>query len=284
MATTITSHSVTHLAKETQHPSRILGIHCSPLASSYEVVEVIYTSYTDMEIAEDFCRFLVELGKFPVLVKDMPGFLLGRVLTPYLNEALLLLEEGALVEEIDHAMVRFGFDYGPLAIIDRMGMDDLYYFSKTLEETLPYYKPSALIEKFYKNGRLGVKSGKGFYLLENSTLEHVDPKIYDLIKDIRKERKKVEEEVIVDRLLLPLIREAVQCLEEGIVNDPKTLEVALSFGMAFPPGRGGILKYAESMGLDNVVKGLKRLRKNLGERFEPGEILMNYCQKKKQIV
>lgn len=282
LASTTSSFSITRLAEGTDHPERIVGLHFFYPLDKTEVVEIVKGEKTSPQTIEEIVKFAKTLGKVPLVVKDSPGFLMGRVALPYLNEALLLLQEGVLVEEIDQAMLDFGMALGPLAFVDLLGIDTLHYLANSVEKISPYFTPSALIDKFYKNGRLGQRSGKGIYLYEKNQPGRVDPKIYDLIKDLRGERTKLEPEIIVDRLLLPMIREAANCLKEEIISRPMELEIGIVLGLGFPAHRGGLLHYANERGMDSIVKGFKRLKKNLGDRFEPGEILLSYHQRKKQ--
>jgi 3-hydroxyacyl-CoA dehydrogenase len=211
------------------------------------------------------------LGKTPVVVKDSPGFLVNRILAPYLAEAARLLLDGCRIEDVDAAMKEFGMPVGPLALLDDVGLDVAAKAGEVLQAAFPERLKVGGEEALATAGRLGRKNGKGFYDYDGSKRRGPAREAYALLRLTPPEKPSLPAEVIQARLLLPMINEAAFCLEDEVVPDPARLDLAMIFGTGFPPFRGGLLRYADTIGLDRVFSRLDDLAERLGPRFAPAE-------------
>jgi 3-hydroxyacyl-CoA dehydrogenase/enoyl-CoA hydratase/3-hydroxybutyryl-CoA epimerase len=199
----------------------------------------------------------------------------------YLGEALLLLEEGARIEEVDRTMVEFGMPMGPFAVLDQVGLDVASHVAGVLTEAFRDQAPRATaLQILREKDWLGCKSGRGFYIYtERRRRDHdsggpgrPNTDVYGLISS--RERRSLDAGAIESRLVLPMINEAARCLEAGIVRTPAEVDLAMVMGTGFPPFRGGLLHHADGLGLITVVQGLEVLAAHHGRRFQPAELLM----------
>jgi 3-hydroxyacyl-CoA dehydrogenase/enoyl-CoA hydratase/3-hydroxybutyryl-CoA epimerase len=211
----------------------------------------------------------VAVGKMPVIVKDSPGFVVNRVLLPYLYEATRLLLEGADVANVDRAVRRFGMPMGPYELLDQIGLDVAAHITRTLQ---PYFATrfpgEPVFDKVVQAGFLGQKSGRGFYVHDHGKprVNTALPELLGLPKD---GRQQIDKTPCQERLIFPMLNEAAACLGEGVVSEPEALDVAMVFGTGWAPHRGGPLRYADQLGLPDVVRILEKLKTTHGERFEP---------------
>ncbi|MFN2327133.1 MAG: 3-hydroxyacyl-CoA dehydrogenase family protein, partial [Gemmatimonadales bacterium] len=207
-----------------------------------------------------------KLGKTPVVVGDGPGFLVNRVLTPYLNEAGYLLAEGGAIAEIDEALVDFGMPMGPLRLLDEVGLDIARHAGETMHEAFgERLAPSPALGALEDTDRLGRKNGRE---------EHPDQSIYvDLKAVVGKERKAVPPREVVDRCVLPMVNEAARILEEGIARSAGDVDLAMITGTGFPPFHGGLLRWADRMELATVLAKLESFERAHGVRFQPAPLL-----------
>jgi 3-hydroxyacyl-CoA dehydrogenase len=234
-----------------------------------KLVEIIPGLDTSQETIDDTVQFTESLRKIPVVVQECPGFLVNRLLMPYLNEATLALQEGAATaQDIDAAVVEFGMPMGPFTLMDMLGLDVCYDVGQYLtSEYGDRMKGAVLFEDLVKAGRLGEKSGAGFYGYGEETDEPVKAMIA---------AHKVEgAEFSVDRVILPMINEAAYCLQEKIAA-PSDIDMAMvaGSGMTYHGDRMGPLAAADAMGLDVVVEKLQALQQKYGERFRPARPLV----------
>ncbi len=279
LASNTSSLSITEIASAVKKPERVIGLHFFNPVHKMPLVEIIRGNKTSDEVTVTTVAFAKKLGKIPIVVKDSPGFLVNRILGPYINEATLILEEGATIEDIDRAMLDFGMPMGPLHLLDEVGIDVGYKVARILHETFKdRLKPSRVIERLYENGRLGKKGGKGFYIYKGKKKE-VDETVYQMIEDLRTTKTHVSKEEIQDRLVMIMIKEAVLCLDEKIVRRPRDVDAGMIFGTGFPPFRGGLLRYADHLGLSTVVERMNQLKEKYGERFEPPRLLIKKASK-----
>jgi 3-hydroxyacyl-CoA dehydrogenase len=265
--------SIQEMGSATSRPHKVIGMHFFSPAHIMKLVEVIPSLGTDQETVDDVVRFTEELRKIPVVVKECPGFLVNRLLMPYLNEAVLCLQEGAATAaEIDEAMTDFGWPMGPFTLIDMIGIDvcadvGQYLYSKYGDRVAP----AALWKKLIASGRFGEKAGAGFY----GYGEETDAPVRQMIKELQESGQvPTGTEFSVDRLMMPMINEAAMCLEEDIanVNDVDMACIA-GLGMMVGDQRMGPLEYADEVGLDVVVQKLEELEKKYGPRFHPVDLL-----------
>jgi 3-hydroxyacyl-CoA dehydrogenase/enoyl-CoA hydratase/3-hydroxybutyryl-CoA epimerase len=273
LASNTSSLSITEMAKATQRPDKFAGLHFFNPVHRMPLVEVIRGESTSDETIASLVAFAKKIGKTPIVVmKDSAGFLVNRILGTYMAEAGRTLKEGATIEQIDEALVKFGMPMGPINLFDEVGLDVAAKVSHILENAFgSRMAGEGMMDKIVETGRLGKKNGKGFYIYEGKE-KKIDPAIYGLIGKAGKFEGTAGE--IQDRCVLPMINEAAMCLAEGVVRRPEDVDVGMIFGTGFPPFLGGLLRYADGRGIDNVVGKLETLAGKYGERFKPAERLM----------
>src|SRR5262249_32202273 len=215
----------------------------------------------------------ITLGKVPVVVRDAPGFLVNRILMLYFNEALRLLAEGVRIEDVDSAMKAFGMPMGPFALLDEIGLDTGEHAAAVLEGAFGKRIGSGApaLGLVVESGRLGKKNARGFYLYEGGKRTRPDPAIAKLAG--APGLRELPVETLQERMVLAMVNEAAVCLEDGVVREPRDLDVAMVLGTGFPPFRGGLLRFADSIGPGIRVDRLSRLADAHGERFRPTSLL-----------
>lgn len=272
LATNTSSLSVDELAMGLGHPERVVGIHFFNPVHRMPLVEVVRGAKTSDLALVTAVGFVRRLGKTPVVVADAPGFVVNRILMPYLREALYLLEEGYAVGAVDAAMRRFGMPMGPFEVVDEVGLDVAHKVAAVLSRAFPdHMAPTPALEKLIAAGRLGRKSGLGFYR-HRGRKRDVDPTVPALL-GLARHRTAPSPEVLSERMVLTMVNEAARCLEENVAKDAGTVDLAMIFGTGFPPFRGGVLRYADTLGLPKVEARLTALRAAKGERFAPARLL-----------
>lgn len=273
------SLSVEQMAKGLQHPERFIGIHFFNPVNRMHLVEVVPGSKTDPDVVVTVVKLLQQLKKSPIVVKDCAGFLVNRILMPYLNESGRLLDEGVDFEEVDKIVEKFGMPMGPYRLADEIGLDVAFKAAKSLESSYgERMAVPALLGRLVGEGIIGKKGSAGFYTYRKKK-EHPREKTQQFIQKNRAATNKIPEQDIVPRLIYPMINEAYRCLEEKIVTDPGHLDMAMILGTGFPPFRGGLLAYAESIGLPKLVEQMKQLQERYGSRFAPSEPLLQEASK-----
>lgn len=271
--------SITRMAQAAPNPERFVGMHFFLPVDRMQLVEVIRGEKTDDETVATIVALAKRIRKTPIVMKDCPGFLVNRILLPYMNEALVLLLEGAPMDKIDKAATRFGMPMGPIALQDMVGLDTSLYAGKVLLEA---YSDRAvdmpLLAKMVEGGRLGKKSGAGFrkYTGRKGKPE-ADPELQPLIKEFQKDEREFSNQELEDRLFLPMLLEATRVLEEEIVRAPSHVDMGMILGTGFPPFRGGLLRWGDSMGAGKVIEKLSNYRQ-LGKRYEPTDMLENMAK------
>jgi 3-hydroxyacyl-CoA dehydrogenase/enoyl-CoA hydratase/3-hydroxybutyryl-CoA epimerase len=259
------------LAKKLEYPERFVGMHFFNPVNRMPLVEVIAGEKTDEDTIATVVKLSKKMGKTPIKVKESAGFLVNRILLPYLSEATLMFEEGESIERIDETLVKFGMPMGPLSLIDEVGVDVGEKVSNILHQAYGNRMPSSsVLSKMIDNEWLGRKNGMGFYDY-SSKKTTVNQKILAL----QKEQKSLDENTLLDRAMLIMINEASRCLEEKVVDNARYLDMAMVMGIGFPAFRGGLLKYADARSIANVVHGLQELQDIYGDRFEPSKLLLN---------
>lgn len=271
LATNTSALSITELAQATKHPGRVVGIHFFNPVHQMQLVEVVIGRDTAPEVAQRALRFVQKIGKLPVLVKDSPGFLVNRILLPYMVEAGELFWQGADARDIDEAMLDFGMPMGPLRLIDEVGVDIAEDVARTLAEAFPdrMHVP-VLLGKMLEAGLLGRKAGKGFYVHNKG--KEPQPNREAVALRTKGERKFGREE-LQRRMVLLMVNEAARCLQEGIVESAGDVDFGMVMGTGFAPFRGGPLRYADSVGVKKVADELSSLASTAGQHFEPCELL-----------
>jgi 3-hydroxyacyl-CoA dehydrogenase/enoyl-CoA hydratase/3-hydroxybutyryl-CoA epimerase len=277
LATNTSALSISELAAVTRHPSRVVGLHFFNPVHKMQLVEVVTGRETSPEVAQRAVQFAQRLGKLPVVVKDSPGFLVNRILVPYMIEAAVLFWNGASVSEIDHAMLHFGMPMGPLRLTDEVGVDVAFDVAATLAAAFPSRVrvpdalPALLGAEF-----LGRKAGKGFYKYRKGS----EGSVHKEAASLRPPRQPdpPDPNQIENRLVLLMVNEAARCLEEGLVATAGEIDLAMVMGTGFAPFRGGPLRYADSTAMAKVVDDLTQLANTAGPHYEPCALLRDMAK------
>ncbi|MBX9941041.1 MAG: 3-hydroxyacyl-CoA dehydrogenase [Candidatus Obscuribacterales bacterium] len=277
LATNTSALSVSEIAAATSRPDKVLGMHFFNPAQFMKLVEVIpgvHTAEETVKTAMDLCR---EMQKTPVKVEECPGFLVNRVLFTYMNEALYVLQEGtATIEEIDAKAVEHGLPMGPFALFDMTGIDVCAHVTQFLYEQYgERFAPSPLLAKMVKAKQLGQKTGAGFFMHDKGVpakgeAKVVNAKVTELVAEANKEKALPKAEKFDGlRIILPMLNEAIYCLQEGVV-DVKDIDLAMANGCGF---KKGLVELADSKGLAFCLDELKAYSKVDAERFRPSWLL-----------
>lgn len=274
IASNTSSLSISKMQTALKNPERFVGMHFFNPVSKMPLVEVIRGEKTNDEAVTTIFQFSKTLGKTPIVVKDAPGFLVNRLLGPYLNEAAFMVGEGAPIEQLDQAMLTFGMPMGPVELIDEVGIDVGAKVAHILNEAFgARMDPSPLNDKMVNAGFLGKKNGKGFYVYTNNKKGELQAGIYDVL-GVKPKPGSISDEEIVERCVLIMINEAARCLEEKIVASAEEVDLGMIMGTGFPPFRGGLLRYADTIGPKQLVDRLRKYQEKYGVRFEPAPALV----------
>ena len=255
LATNTSSIRLERLAEKLQNPSRLVGLHFFNPVARMPLLEVVAMESTDAAVIERALTFSKRISKFPLLVKSSPGFLVNRVLLPYLMEAMQLHREGVPAAVIDKAAVEFGMPMGPIELADTVGLDICKSVAEKLGDTLDIEVPEELIS-MVDSGKLGRKSGEGFYRYEKG-------------KALKKGGSQPVDGALAERLIGRLLNETVAALREGVVADADFLDAGIIFGAGFAPFRGGPMHYIEHYGKEAMLEKLQQLEQQHGKRFKP---------------
>lgn len=277
LATNTSALSVRKLQEGLQRSDRVAGLHFFNPVHKMPLVEVVRTPTTRDDVVRRLTMLAAALGKTPVVVSDRPGFLVNRILTPYLNEAGILLSEGLPLARIDQAMRRFGMPMGPFELLDQVGLDVAAHVARAVAPAFgARLTPHPALERMVAYGWLGQKSGKGFYryrgkvkVVHRLALARLRDRDRRLLthRDRRPLADRLRE--ARDRMVWLMVNEAACCLGEGLVDRPETIDLGMVLGAGWAPHRGGPLRYADDVGLAQVVVRLDDLAKRLGPRFTP---------------
>ena len=273
LASNTSSLSIDRIGEETPVPERVVGMHFFNPVDKMPLVEVVRGENTSERAVATVSEFARRLGKTPIVVKDGPGFLVNRLLTFYLTEALWLLDDGNSVEQIDDGMTEWGMPMGPLALIDDIGIDVAVKVAHIMADAVGDRLPlPSWVDRLDNSSRLGRKSGLGIYQYDKGKRKEPDGAIYELV-GLPEPQAKARSSEMVDRMVLPMVNEGACCLEEGIVSKAADLDLAMIMGTGFPPFRGGLCRWADQQGLDSVEAELVQLSDSVGERFRPSRAL-----------
>ncbi|MEK7286211.1 MAG: 3-hydroxyacyl-CoA dehydrogenase NAD-binding domain-containing protein [Nitrospirota bacterium] len=280
---------ISAIAAATKRPEKVIGFHFFNPAPAMKLVEIIPGLATSRETIDDLVMFSESIRKIPIRVTECAGFLVNRLLMPYLNESAIALQEGvASAKEIDEAMVAFGMPMGPFALLDTIGIDVSVKVAEILYDAYgSRMKPAKILSALYQAGRLGVKSGAGFY---GPYGESADGGVVgvsglsEIIAAIGDKKASASSSGIPSRLVMTMVNEAVIALQEGVAS-ASDIDIAMMAGTGFPQDKGGPLHYADQIGIDTVYATLKQLASDQGERFWPAPMLKrmmgaNYLGKK----
>ncbi len=273
LATNTSALSISDLAAATKHPQRVIGLHFFNPVSRMKLIEVVIGKQTSDETKERALAFARQIGKLPVVVRDSPGFLVNRVLFPYLLDSAELFEQGVDAKEIDDALLEWGMPMGPLRLIDEIGVDITVDIAATLEQSLgARARTPAILQKMREANMLGRKTGSGFYRYEG---KQQSPN--DAINPWRNSSNALQliPEDLALRLVYLMVNEAARCLEEKVVAMPEDADYGMILGTGFAPLRGGPLRFADHFGITEMVRAGERL----GGKFAPCELLRQHAEK-----
>jgi 3-hydroxyacyl-CoA dehydrogenase/enoyl-CoA hydratase/3-hydroxybutyryl-CoA epimerase len=273
-ATNTSSIPIGEIAAVSAHPETVLGMHYFSPVNKMPLLEVIVTPRTSDEVTGTAVALGKKQGKTVIVVNDGPGFYTSRVLAPYMNEAVMLLLEGASVEDIDGALTGFGFPVGPLTLLDEVGIDVGAKVAKVLHGAFgERMSVPEVMGNVIESGRLGRKNGKGFYTYGDPKKKAVDVTVYDGLPGGRR-RKKIDREEIVERCVLQMVNEAILTLGEGILRSARDGDIGAVFGLGFPPFRGGPFRWIDAEGSARVLERMRGLEGRFGQRFRPAPMLV----------
>lgn len=265
-------------------PDRFCGMHFFNPVKRMKLVEVVRGAQTSDETIATAVALGRRMGKMPIIVEDGPGFLVNRLLSPYLNEALELLHDGHTPAEVDAAAVEFGMPLGPLALYDLVGLDTAFYAGRTMYEAFPdRVRASPILPALMKKKRLGRKNNAGFYAYTPGVLApQPDPAAAEILQKYVRSENRLALPQIQDRLLLTMLLEACRVLEEDRVHDPRDIDLGVIFGLGFPTFRGGILHWAEQQGGAAILRKLESCT-GRRERFTPPQLLLDWASGKRNL-
>jgi 3-hydroxyacyl-CoA dehydrogenase/enoyl-CoA hydratase/3-hydroxybutyryl-CoA epimerase len=280
-ATNTSTLPISQIAAAAARPENVVGMHFFSPVDKMPLVEVIRGAKTSEETVATTAAFGRRLGKTVVLCNDAPGFIVNRILGPYLNEAGFLAAEGNSVESIDKAMVEFGMPLGPLALLDEVGIDVAGKAAMVLGEAFGDRMPSAgLVETLLADHRFGKKNGRGVYLWKEGKRTTPDPDLARLLGIPSPSPGKRDE--MVDRMVMTMINEASRIAEEKVADSAADIDLAMIMGTGFPPFRGGLLRYADRIGVRYVADTLRQFEAKHGARFTPSPALARLAESGKK--
>ncbi|EKE83802.1 multifunctional fatty acid oxidation complex subunit alpha [Idiomarina xiamenensis 10-D-4] len=272
-ASNTSSLPITKIAANAQRPEQVIGLHYFSPVEKMPLAEIITHAGTSDKTIATTVAFARRQGKTPIVVKDGAGFYVNRILAPYMNEAARLVLAGEPIEKVDKALVKFGFPVGPMKLMDEVGIDVAAKVSPILAAELGerFQAPQAF-QRLLDDDRKGKKNGKGFYAYGGKQSgKKVDDSVY---KTLAVEPSgQLSEQQIAMRCVLPMLNEAVYCLDEGIIRSARDGDIGAIFGIGFPPFRGGPFRYMDSLGIDTVLTQLQQWQSEHGEQFKPAEKL-----------
>lgn len=277
------SLSINELSSVLNNPARFAGLHFFNPVNKMPLVEIIAGEKTSPETIQKLLTLSKQLGKTAVVVKDVAGFLVNRILLRYLNEAMYLLQEDSPILAIDNIIEEFGLPMGPFTLADTVGIDIGAKVAISLEQAYgERMQVALLLNSLQQEKLLGKKSNAGFYLYNNNKKTSVNPKIAEILQKIKpqlaKYEQKPDKQAIISRCIYSMINEASKCLEEQVIANAKQLDLAMIYGTGFPAFRGGLLRYADSVGIVKIVETLQQLQQIYGARFAVSDLLLSMAK------
>lgn len=271
LASNTSTIPIGRIAEATRHPGRVIGMHFFSPVEKMPLLEIIVTDHTEPWVTVTSVDFGRRMGKTVIVVRDHPGFWVNRILSPYLNEAGRMVNEGVSIEDIDRSMKRFGFPVGPIQLLDEVGLDVAHKGSLVMHEALgDRLTPIDGLGRMIDDGRLGRKSGRGFYRYEKGKRKGVDQSVYEVLSVNARPVPNID---IEKRLVFALLNEAARALDEGVVRSARDGDVGAVFGIGYPPFQGGPLRQLDDIGAARAVDVLERLSQAYGDRFAPAPVL-----------
>ncbi|MEH0698738.1 fatty acid oxidation complex subunit alpha FadJ [Vibrio owensii] len=271
-ATNTSSLPIHKIAEKAERPENIVGLHYFSPVEKMPLVEVIPHETTSEETISTVVALAKKQGKTPIVVKDKAGFYVNRILAPYMNEAAHILLANEPIEQLDGALLDFGFPVGPITLLDEVGVDIGAKIMPILVNELgERFKGPDVFDTLLNDGRKGRKSGKGFYTYKGKKKE-VDKSVYKLL-NLTPESKLSDNDISL-RCVLPMLNEAVRCLDDGIIRSPRDGDIGAIFGIGFPPFLGGPFRYMDQFGLKELVEKMNEFASKYGDRYAPCDGLL----------
>ncbi|MHA2851239.1 fatty acid oxidation complex subunit alpha FadJ [Vibrio harveyi] len=271
-ATNTSSLPIHKIAEKAERPENIVGLHYFSPVEKMPLVEVIPHETTSEETISTVVALSKKQGKTPIVVKDKAGFYVNRILAPYMNEAAHILLANEPIEQLDGALLDFGFPVGPITLLDEVGVDIGAKIMPILVNELgERFKGPDVFDTLLSDGRKGRKSGKGFYTYKGKKKE-VDKSVYKLL-NLTPESKLSDNDIAL-RCVLPMLNEAVRCLDDGIIRSPRDGDIGAIFGIGFPPFLGGPFRYMDQFGLKELVEKMNDFASKYGDRYAPCDGLL----------
>ena len=273
LATNTSALSVSEIAATVHRPERVVGLHFFNPVHRMQLVEIVAAKQTAPEVLQRTLQFVQRIGKLPVVVQDSPGFVVNRILMPYLIEAGNLFEAGASITDLDEAMLDFGMPMGPMRLLDEVGTDVSLHVAQTLAVAFgDRLKIPAHLREMIKAGLLGRKNGCGYYRHEKSKREaRPNPGVAAYVNN--EQARMLSRDELRERMVLLMVNEAARCVEERIVNEPADVDFAMIMGTGFAPFRGGPLRHADSTGIGKIAGLMERLADSGATQFAPCALL-----------
>lgn len=283
--------SISQLAEGLKRPEKFCGMHFFNPVHRMPLVEVIRTKKSSESTIATAVSYAVAMGKTPIVVNDCPGFLVNRVLFPYFAGFMKLMEEGVDFQKVDKVMEKFGWPMGPAYLLDVIGIDTAHHANSVMAREFPdrmKHAGKTAIEVLFENKRYGQKNLKGFYQYsldkKGALKKEKDSNVYEILSPTAHSRSqgesKISDDEIIHRMMLPMIIECSRCLEEKIVSSPTEVDMGLIYGLGFPPFRGGALRYADRIGLNQLCQTAAKYQ-GLGKLYEPTEQMRHLAKNEK---
>ena len=270
--------SISKLAKDLKRPKQFCGMHFFNPVHRMPLVEVIRGEKSSESTIATTVAYAAAMGKSPIVVNDCPGFLINRVLFPYFAGFSGLINDGVGFEHIDKVMEKFGWPMGPAFLLDVVGIDTAFHAGGVMAEGFPdrmSQDVQTIISKMFEQEWFGQKNEKGFYIhtkdKKGKPKKEANPEIDDFLRYLEVgSGEGISDEDIIDRMMLPMLMESSRCLEDKIVQTPVEVDMGVIYGLGFPPFRGGIFRWADSVGLSDLLQSAEKCR-SLGKVYEPTE-------------
>jgi 3-hydroxyacyl-CoA dehydrogenase/enoyl-CoA hydratase/3-hydroxybutyryl-CoA epimerase len=281
LTTNTSSLSITEMSTALKNPERFAGLHFFNPVHKMPLVEIIAHPKASSKTIQTLYKWALDVKKTPIIVNDGPGFLVNRILAPYLNEAVFLLDEGVSLDDLDQAALNFGWPMGPGRLMDEIGLDVCEKVGKIMQQGLGARAHAhPMSKKMNELKFLGRKGSKGFYLY--GPKGEVTGKNADVEALLPSQKKKMDETQIQLRLMLPMVNEAAYCLADKITQDPRTVDMGLVYGLGFPPFKGGLCKWADAEGLDRLTAMMETFAHEVHpERYRPAPFLKELVKNQK---
>lgn len=282
-ATNTSSIPIATIAEASSRPENVIGLHYFSPVDKMPLLEIIKTDKTAPEVIATGVEFGKKQGKTVIVVNDGAGFYVNRILAPYMNEAGRILAEGVRIEQIDKALLDFGFPVGPITLLDEVGIDVATKVSPILFNAFgSRMEPPPTFARLTADDRKGKKNGRGFYQYGPKVKKghkEVDESVYAVLGVTP--GTPMDKQVLAERCVLLMVNEAARCLDEGIIASARDGDIGAIFGIGFPPFLGGPFRYADTLGVKNVVEKLEALAAKHGERFQPAALLTRLAEEGK---